>query len=90
MADRIPQDPRLEVLPDHAGPHYVAVRQIFLNTGLTLEQTIHSLNESWTQSHEERIRAWDRQVLEDNNAAEEAQRLHLEEEQQCLRQEQED
>ena len=81
MADRIPQDPRLEVLPNHAGPHYNNIRQILVDTGLTLEQAIQSLNNSWTQSRDERIQAWDQQVLDDNNAAEEAERLRQEEEQ---------
>jgi hypothetical protein len=38
MADRIIQDPRLEVLPNHAGPNYNDIRQLLINTGLTLEQ----------------------------------------------------
>jgi len=88
MADRIPQDPRLEVLPNHAGPHYNAIRQIIQNSGATLEQAIQSLNESWTRTRDERIQAWDQQVLDDNAAAGEALRVRQEEEQLRLQQEQ--
>ena len=88
MAHRISQDPRLEVLPNHAGPHYNNIRQILVNTGLTVEQAIQSLNDSWTQTRDERIQAWDQQVLDDDNAAAEAQRLLQEEEQLRLQQEQ--
>ena len=88
MADRILQDPRLEVLPNHAGPHYHGIRQILLNTGLTVEQAVQALNNSWTQSREEQIQAWDQQVTNDNNAAEEAWLLLQGEEQLRLQQEQ--
>jgi len=88
MADRILQDPRLEVLPNHAGPHYNGIRQVLLNTGLTVEQAVQTLNNSWTQSREERIQAWDQQVANDNNAAEEARLLLQEQEQLRLQQEQ--
>lgn len=87
MADRIPQDPKLEILPNHAGPHYNEIHQILLNTGLTLKQTIQSLDNSWTCNHKERIQAWDQQVLADNNTAEEADHLHLQEENLWLQQE---
>jgi hypothetical protein len=53
MADRIPQDPRLEVLPNHTGPHYDDICQLLLNTGLTLKQAVQTLNDSWTQSQAE-------------------------------------
>ena len=86
MAGRIPQDPWLEVLPNHASPHYNDIWQLLLNTSLTLEQAIQSLNDSWTQSWEVQIQAWGQQVLNDNNAAEEAQHLLQEEEQLCLQQ----
>jgi DNA-binding GntR family transcriptional regulator len=90
MAERIPQYPRLEVLPNHANPHYNSIRQLLLNTSLTLEQAIQSLDDSWTQAHGIQIQAWDQQVLNDNAAAKEAQCLQLEEEQLCLQQEQQD
>lgn len=88
MADRIHRDPRLEVLPNHAGPHYDNIRRLLIGTGLTLEQAIQNLNDSWTQSREEQTQAWDRQVAMENNAAEEAQRLLQEQEQVRLQQEQ--
>lgn len=90
MADRIPKDPCLEVLLDHTGPHYNDIRLLLLNTGLTLEQAIQSLNDSWTQTRDKPIQAWDQQVLADNNEAEEAQRLLQEEEQLRLQQKQQD
>jgi hypothetical protein len=90
MADRIPQDPCLEILPNHAGLHYNDICQLLINTGLALEQAIQSLDDSWTHSCDEQIQAWDQQVLDNNIAAEEAQCLHLEEEQLCRQQEQQD
>jgi hypothetical protein len=80
----------LEVLPNHAGPHYKDIQQLLLNTGLTLEQAIQSLNDSWTQACDEQVQAWDQQVIDDNNAAKEAQHLHQEEKQLRLQQEQQD
>ena len=44
----------------------------------SFEQAIQSLDDSWTRAHEERIQAWDQEVLEEPNAAEEAQRLQQE------------
>jgi hypothetical protein len=41
------QDPQLEVLPDHAGPHYDDIRRLLIGTGLTLEQVVQALNNSW-------------------------------------------
>ena len=61
MADRILQDPRLEVLPDHAGPHYNEICQLLVNTGLTLKQAIQSNNDSWMHNYEEWVQAWDQQ-----------------------------
>jgi hypothetical protein len=55
MADEIIQDPHLEVLPNHVGPHYNNICQLLINTGLTLEQAIQSLDDSWTHNCEERI-----------------------------------
>jgi hypothetical protein len=69
MADRILQDPRLDTLPNHAGPHYNDIRGLLLGTGLTLEQAVQALNESWTQSRAERIQAWDKQVASENNVS---------------------
>jgi len=54
-AERITQNPHLEAVPDHAGPFYDAIRTILVNTGITNEQAIETLNASWTLSHEERI-----------------------------------
>ena len=34
-AERITQNPHLEIVPDHAGPHYDAIRTILINTSIT-------------------------------------------------------
>jgi hypothetical protein len=88
MADRIPQDPQLKVLSNHAGPHYDNICQLLLNMGLTLKQAVQTLNHSWTQSQAEQIHAWNQQVINNNNVAEEAQHVFQEEEQLHLQQEQ--
>ena len=64
-AERINQDPHLEVIPDHAGWQYDTIRAILINTGITNEQAIETLNASWTLSHEECMQAWNLQVIED-------------------------
>ena len=38
MAERIIQNPHLEVMPDHTGPHYAALRVTLLQTGMTKEE----------------------------------------------------
>jgi actin-related protein len=70
-AETITQNPHLDVIPDHAGPHYDDIRTILVNTGITNEQAIKTLNVSWTRSHEERIQAWDQQVIKDEAALKE-------------------
>jgi hypothetical protein len=65
MADRIIHDPHFEVMPDHAGPHYDALRDALTQNGMTLEQAVQALDDSWTQNHEARIQAWDQQVLDE-------------------------
>lgn len=72
MARRITQDPHLEVLLNHTGPHYDGIWQLLLNTALTLEQAVQLLDDPWTHMHDKQIQAWDQQVLDDNNAVEEA------------------
>lgn len=64
-AESITQNPHLEIIPDHAGPHYDAIRTIPINTGITNEQAIKTLNASWMLSHEECIQAWNLQTIED-------------------------
>ena len=81
-AERINQDPHLEVVPDHAGPHYDAIRTILINSGITNEQAIETLNASWTLSHEEHMQAWNLQVIEDEAIMQEEQRLVQEQEDQ--------
>jgi hypothetical protein len=71
MAERLLHNPHLEVMPDHAGPHYVALRNTLTQNGMALEQAVQALNDSWTQNHEARAQAWDQQVIDDA-AAEEA------------------
>lgn len=81
-AERITQNPHLETVPNHAGPHYDAIRALLVNTGITDEQAVQTLNTSWTRSHEERIQAWDQQVMEDAATQEEERRLAQEQEDQ--------
>ena len=81
MDDRIVHDPHLEVIPNHAGPHYDALRNALTQNGLTLEQAILALDNSWTQNHEARIQAWNQQVEDDAAAA--AAALALQPEQQA-------
>lgn len=37
-AQRILQNPHLEIIPDHAGPHHGPVRLLFTNAGQTEDQ----------------------------------------------------
>ena len=73
-AERITQNPHLEIIPDHAGPHYDAIRTILINTGITNDQAIETLNTSWTLSHEEYVQAWNLQVIEDEAILQEERR----------------
>ena len=79
MDNRILHDPHLEVVPDHAGPHYDALRNALTNNGMTPEEAIQALNDSWNLNHDARVQAWDLQVAEDE-AALEAQRQVLQQE----------
>ena len=58
-------DPHLEVMPDHAGPYYQALRDALVQNGMPLEQAVQALDNSWTMNHDARIRAWDQQEAED-------------------------
>ena len=80
MAERILQDPHLEVRPDHAGTHYQVLRDNLVQHGMTEPEAIQALEDAWMRTHDERIARWDQQVMEDANAAEEAQRQRREEE----------
>jgi hypothetical protein len=62
-------DPHLEVIPDHAGAHYDVLRNALTGNGMTPEQAIQALNDSWTQNHNARVQAWDQQVADDAAAA---------------------
>ena len=79
MDNRILHDPHLEVVPDHAGPHYDALRNALTNNGMTPEEAIQALNDSWNLNHDAQVQAWDLQVAEDE-AALEAQRQVLQQE----------
>src|SRR5271169_5010753 len=90
MAERIIQDPHLELMPDHAGPHYAALRAALTQNGMLEEQAVQALNNSWSLNHNERIQLWNQQVINDAAAAEEAQRAQREiEEQQAAELQQE-
>jgi hypothetical protein len=69
MDERILNDPHLEIMPDHAGPHYEVLRGALTGNGMTPEQAIQALNDSWTQNHDARVQAWDQQVENDAAAA---------------------
>jgi hypothetical protein len=69
MDDRILHDPHLEVMPDHAGPHYNVLRDALVQNGMTVDLAIQALNDSWTQNHDARALAWDQQVADDALAA---------------------
>ena len=69
MDNRIIHNPHLEVIPDHAGPHYVVQRDALTHNGMTPEEAIQALDDSWTQNHTARVQAWDQQVAEDEAAA---------------------
>lgn len=73
MVERIELDPQyLEVMPNHAGPHYEELRTMLVQNGITGEQAIESLNNSWTRNHDERIQRWEQQTIDNANTAEEA------------------
>ena len=57
MDNRILHDPHLEVVPDHAGPHYDALRNALTNNGMTPEEAIQALNDSWNLNHDARVQA---------------------------------
>ncbi|KAF8810965.1 hypothetical protein BYT27DRAFT_7253102 [Phlegmacium glaucopus] len=87
MDERLTHNPHLEVMPDHAGPHYNALRDVLTQNGMTIEQAVQALNDSWTQNHEERVQRWNQQEANDVNAAEELQRqLQQDDEQQAIQQ----
>ena len=69
--ERLTQNPHLDNILDHAGPHYNAIRTILVNTGIFNQEAIETLNASWTLSHQEHIQAWDQQVAEDKVAQQE-------------------
>ena len=80
-APRLTQNPHLEGIPDHAGPHYIVVHTALVNSGMT-EEAVQSLNTSWTLVHNERIQIWDQQVIDDAQAQEDERRIIQEQEDQ--------
>ena len=72
-------DPHVEMVPDHAGPHYVALLNTLTQNGMTEEQAVQALNQSWNLNHDTRVQAWDLQVAQDAVALE-AQRLQQQQE----------
>ncbi|KAF8817339.1 hypothetical protein BYT27DRAFT_7075248 [Phlegmacium glaucopus] len=61
MAKILTHNPHLEVMPDHAGPHYNVLRNTLTQNRMTVEQALQALNDSWTQNHEEQIQRWNQQ-----------------------------
>jgi len=87
MADRVINNPHLEVMPDHAGPHYEILQNALTLNGMNVEQAVQALNESWMLNHHDLTQRWDQQELEDANAAEGLQRqIQQEEEQRAAQQ----
>jgi len=87
---RIEQDPNLEVRPDHAGPHYTAVRNQLVGAGLTEDQAIASLNESWDLGHQERLAEWNTQVETERQAREDDERRALEQAEEARKKQEEE
>ena len=44
MAERITHNPHLEIMPDHAGPHYDVLRNTLTQNGMTVEQAVQALD----------------------------------------------
>ncbi|KAF8814327.1 hypothetical protein BYT27DRAFT_7082527 [Phlegmacium glaucopus] len=61
MDEQIILNPHLEVMPDHAGPHYDVLRNALVQNGMTIKQAIQTINNSWTLNHNERVQRWDQQ-----------------------------
>ena len=59
MDNRILHDPHPEVLPDHAGPHYDVLQNVLTQNGMSVEEAIQVLNNSWSLNHNAWIQAWD-------------------------------
>ena len=72
MDDRILHDPHAEAIPDHAGPHYAVLRDALVQNGMTVDQAVQALNDSWTQNHDAWVLAWDQQAANDAQMALEA------------------
>lgn len=66
MPERILQDPHLEVMPDHAGPFYDVLRAALVQHGMTEEEAVQALDNSWTQNHDNRIQRWEQQTADDH------------------------
>ncbi|KAF8869550.1 hypothetical protein CPB84DRAFT_1856194 [Gymnopilus junonius] len=79
MDKRIAQNPHLEAMPDHAGPHYDVLQAVLTQNGMLEEGAIQALNTSWIHQHNEQIQRWDQQAIDDDDAAE-AQQQQQEEE----------
>ena len=70
----IERDPGLNICPDFASPHYGPLRNLLTNAGATEEETLTQLTESWNQENQVRKEAWECQVEEDQQVADEADR----------------
>ena len=79
MDNRILNDPHLEVVPDHAGPHYDVLRVALTQNGMTAEEAVQALDNSWNLNHGARVQAWDLQVAEDAAALEVQRELQQQE-----------
>ena len=69
MDDRIIHNPHLEAMPDHTGPHYQVLRDALVQNGMPIDQAIQVLDNAWIMDRDARILAWDQQVADDAEAA---------------------
>src|SRR5271156_4654302 len=69
MDDRIMHNPHLEAIPDHTGPHYQVLRDALVQNGMPMDQAIQVLDNAWTMDRDARILAWDQQVADDAEVA---------------------
>src|SRR5277367_457918 len=69
MDDRIMHNPHLEAIPDHTGPHYQVLRDALVQNGMPMDQAIQVLDNAWTMDRDAHILAWDQQVADDAEVA---------------------
>ena len=84
MAERITHNPHLEIMPNHAGPHYNILWNTLTQNGMTVEQAIQALDNSWNQNHNNWTQRWDQQEINDATATEAIQLQQQQEDERCV------